>query len=64
MKEAQSIVVINDLYFGVKDFVFEAKVLNKYGTLDQITNKNTENSGYAYLHYDLLYMASLTTIIF
>jgi hypothetical protein len=64
VKEARLVVVINDLDFGVRDVVYEAKVLNRYGTLDQITNIRTENSGYAYLHYDLLDMASLITIIF
>jgi hypothetical protein len=34
MKEAQLVVVVNDLDFGVKDFAFEIKVLNRFGTFD------------------------------
>jgi hypothetical protein len=36
MKEVRLVVVVNDLYFGVKD-VFEAKVFNRHGIFDQIT---------------------------
>jgi hypothetical protein len=39
-----------------------AKVLNKYGTFDQIANKNLEDPGYAYLHCDFLDTVALTTI--
>jgi hypothetical protein len=50
------------LDFGVKDVVFEAKMFDRYGTFDRIVNKSMENPSYAYLHYDLLDMAALTTI--
>jgi len=52
------------LYFGVRDVVFKAKVLNRHGTFDRITKKNMENLDYAYLHYDLLDKAPLTPISF
>jgi hypothetical protein len=62
MKEAKLVVVVDDLNFGIKDVTFEAKVLNRYGTFDRITNKNMEDISYAYLHCDLLNRAALTTI--
>jgi hypothetical protein len=62
MKEVKLVVTMDDLDFGIKDVAFEAKVLNRYGTFDQITNKGMENLGYAYLHCDLLDRASLTII--
>jgi hypothetical protein len=62
MKEARIVVAVDDLDFGIKDVTFEAKVLNRYGTFDQIPNKNMEDPSYAYLHYDLLNMAIMTTI--
>jgi len=34
MKEAQLVVVANDLDFGVKDVAFEIKVFNRFGTFD------------------------------
>jgi hypothetical protein len=34
MKEDILVVVVDDLDFGIVDVVFEAKVLNKYGTFD------------------------------
>ncbi len=37
-------------------------MFNRYGTFDQIANKNMEDLSYAYLHYDLLDKAALTTI--
>jgi hypothetical protein len=49
------------LDFGIKNVAFEAKMFNRYGTFDRIVNKSMESS-YAYLHYDLLDMATLTTI--
>jgi hypothetical protein len=55
---------MDDLDFGVRDVVFEAKVLNRYGTFDRITNRNMEDPSYAYLHCDLLDKATLTTITF
>jgi hypothetical protein len=54
MKEAILVVVVNDLDFEIRDVAFEAKVFNKYGTFDQITNRSMEYLGYAYLHCDLL----------
>jgi hypothetical protein len=48
VKEVQLVVVINDLDFGVRDVAYEAKVLNRYATLDQITNISMENLGYAF----------------
>jgi hypothetical protein len=38
--------------------LFEAKVLSKYDTFDQISNRK-KNLSYAYLHYDLLDMVIL-----
>jgi len=52
------------LDFGIKNVAFEAKMFDRYGTFDRIVNKSMENSSYAYLHYDLLDMATLTTITF
>jgi hypothetical protein len=62
VKEAKLIVAMNDLDFGIRDVAFEVKVFNKYGTFDQITSRNMEDSSYAYLHCDLLDKAILTTI--
>jgi hypothetical protein len=63
MKEVKLVVTMDDLDFRIKDVAFEAKVLNRYGTFDQITNKGMEDLSYAYLHCDLLDRASLTIII-
>jgi hypothetical protein len=62
MKEARLIVVVDDLDFGFRNVTFEAKVFNRYGTFDLITNRNMENPSYAYLHCDLLNRVLLTTI--
>jgi len=62
VKEARLIVVVDDLDFDIKDVAFEAKVFNRYGTFDQITNRSMEDPSYAYLHCDLLDMATLTKI--
>ncbi len=62
VKEVRLVVVIDDLDFGIKDVVFEAKVLNRHDTFDQIRNRSMKNSVYAYLHCDLLNMVALTTI--
>jgi hypothetical protein len=64
MKEVGLVVVVDDLDFGVRNVVFEAKVLNRCGTFDQIANRSMEDVSYAYLHYDLLDRETLTTIIF
>ncbi len=50
------------LDFGIKDVAFKAKLLNNYGTFDQITNMAMEYPSYAHFHCDLLYRAALTTI--
>jgi hypothetical protein len=34
VKEVQLVVAVNDLYFGVRDVVFKAKVFNRHGTFD------------------------------
>jgi hypothetical protein len=62
VKEGRLVIVVDDLDFGIKDVALEAKVFNRYGTFDQITNKNMEDLGYAYLHCLLLNMVTLTTI--
>jgi hypothetical protein len=62
MKQAQLVVTVDDLNFGVRDVVFEAKMFNRHGTFDRIANKNMEDPSYAYLHCDLLDMVALTTI--
>ncbi len=63
MKESKLVVIVVDLDFRIKDVAFEAKTFNRYDNFDQITNKSMENSSYAYLHHDLLDMATLITII-
>jgi len=62
MKEVKLVIAMDDLDFKIKDVTFEAKVLNRYGTFDQIANRSMEDPSYAYLHYDLLHKATLTTI--
>jgi hypothetical protein len=62
VKEARLVVAVDDLDFEIRDVPFEAKVLNRYGTFDQIANKSMEDPSYAYLHYDLLGRTPLTTI--
>jgi hypothetical protein len=62
VKETMLVIVVDDLDFGIKDVAFQAKVFNKYGNFDRITNKNMEDLGYAYLHFDLLDWVALTTI--
>ncbi len=52
LKEIKLIIVVDDLDFKIKDVAFKAKVFNRYGTFDRITNTSMENLGYAYLHYD------------
>jgi hypothetical protein len=59
VKEGRLVVVVDDLDFGIRDVALEANVFNRYGTFDQITNRNMENLDYAYLHCDLLDMAIL-----
>jgi hypothetical protein len=62
VKEVRLVVIMNDLDFGIKDVAFEAKVFNRYGAFDQISNRNMEDPSYAYLHCDLLNKALLTII--
>jgi hypothetical protein len=62
MKEVILIIVVDDLDFGIRDVAFEAKVFNRYGTFDRITNRNMEDPNYAYLHCDLLDKVVLTII--
>jgi hypothetical protein len=33
VKEAKLVIMVDDLDFGIRDVVFEAKVFNRYGTL-------------------------------
>jgi hypothetical protein len=62
VKEVRLVVVVDDLDFRIRDVAFETKVFNRYGTFDQIANRNMEDLGYAYLHCDLLDKAALTII--
>jgi hypothetical protein len=62
VKEVRLVVAVDDLDFKIKYVTFEANVFNRYGTFDQIANKNMENPSYAYLHCGLLDKATLTTI--
>ncbi len=54
---------MDDLDFGIKNVAFEAKVFNRYGSFNKITNISMEDLGYAYLHCDLLDKAIITTIV-
>jgi hypothetical protein len=51
MKEARLTIIVDELDFRIKDVAFEAKVFNKYGTFDRITNRSMEDLNYAYLHH-------------
>jgi len=62
MKEAKLVVEVDDMDFRIRNVAFETKVLNRYGIFDRIAYKSMEDPGYAYLHYDLLDKATLTTI--
>ncbi len=62
MKETKLVVTVDDLDFKIKDVAFEANVFNRYGTFDGIANRSMEDLNYAYLHYDLLDKAVMTTI--
>jgi len=55
VKEAQLVVAMDDLDFGVRNVAFEVKVFNGYDTFDQIAIISMENPSYAYLHCDLLF---------
>jgi len=61
MKEVKLVIVVDDLDFRIRDVAFEAKVFNRYGTFDQITNRSMENPSYTHLHYDLLDKAIMNT---
>jgi hypothetical protein len=43
VKEGRLSIRMDDLNFGIR-VVFEANVLNKYDTFDQIVNKTMENA--------------------
>jgi hypothetical protein len=58
VQEGRLFVGADDLDFKVTDVTFEMKVLNKYDTFDQISNR-TKILSYAYLHYDFLDMVTL-----
>jgi hypothetical protein len=62
MKEARLVIEVDDSNFEIRNVTFEAKVSNRYGTFDHITNSRMKNPGYAYLHCDLLDKATITTI--
>ncbi len=57
------VVVVDDLDFRIRNVIFETIMFNRYGTFDRIINRSIKYAGYAYLHCDLLDMATLTTII-
>ncbi len=61
-EEVRLVVVVDDLNFKIKNVAFEIKMFNRYGTFDQITNRSTEDLGYAYLHCSLLDTTALTMI--
>jgi hypothetical protein len=63
MKEGRLLVGVDDLDIGVRDVAFEAKLLNKYGTFDQIVNMTMEYPSHAYLRSDLLNRVILNKII-
>jgi hypothetical protein len=63
MKEGRLFDGVDDLDFGVRDVAFEAKLLNKYSTFDQIANRTMEYPSYAYLHCDLLNKVILNMLI-
>jgi hypothetical protein len=62
MKDGRLIITMDDLDFGIRNVAFEAMVFNRYGTFDQIANRNMEDPSYAYLHCDLLDKTILTKI--
>jgi hypothetical protein len=62
IKETRIIIPVDDLDFRIKDVAFDVKALNRYGTFDQIANRNMEDPNNAYLHCDLLDRAALTII--
>jgi len=64
MKEGRLLVGVDDLDFGVRDVAFETKLLNKYGTFDQIVNRTMEYPSYIYLHCDLLNKVIMNMVIF
>jgi len=62
VKEVKLVILVYDLDFEIKDVAFEAKVLNRYGSFDQIANKSMKDPSYAYFHYNFLDTTTLTTI--
>jgi hypothetical protein len=41
---------MDDLDFEIRDVTFEAKMFDRYGTFDWITNRSMEDLSYPYLH--------------
>lgn len=62
VKEGRLPIWMDDLDFGIRDVVFETKVLNRYNTFDQNVNRTMEDAGDVYLHCDLLDRVVLTII--
>jgi hypothetical protein len=62
VKDGRLIIITDDLDFGIRNVAFETMVFNRYGTFDQIANRNMEDPSYAYLHCDLLDKTILTKI--
>ncbi len=56
------IVNVDYLDYGVRDVDFGDKVLNQYGTYDQIAKKLIDDPGYTYLYCELLDATNLTII--
>jgi len=54
VKESKLVVAMDDLDFKIRDVAFKVKVLNMYGTIDRMINKNMENLRYPYSHWHLL----------
>ncbi len=62
VQKGRCIISVNDLDCSVQDVAFEGKVLNRYGSYDQITKKLIDDPSYAYLYCELLGVIGLTTI--
>ncbi len=62
VQQGRCIVGVDDLDCGVQDVAFEGKVLNQYGTYDQIARKLIDDPSYTYLYCELLGVVCLTTI--
>jgi hypothetical protein len=62
VRKWRCVVSVDDLNYGVQDVAFEGKVLNWYGTYDQIAKKYIDDLSYAYVYYEFLDATSLTAI--